>query len=175
MDFSTLLNGAVATGIGGALGGLLRLAPEVLKIFDRKNERKHELALLDKNTEAEKARAASGLREHELQADTAQIAGALDALKEALKGQFQRTGIRWVDALNQSVRPILTYLIAGPYAMGKCLVFAALLYVGMVKQGLSPEMVTAALAATYTFADMAILSGILNFYFLGRVFDKRGS
>lgn len=175
MEVSTLLDSALATGIGGALGGLLRLAPEVLKLLDRKNERKHEATMLDKNIEAEKARAASGLREQELQADTAQIAGALEALKEALKGQFQQTGIKWVDAVNQTVRPFLTYAIAGPYALGKCMVFGALLYVGIAKQGLTPEMVTGALAATYTLADMAIVSGILNFYFLGRVFDKRGS
>jgi hypothetical protein len=35
--------------------------------------------------------------------------------------------------------------------------------------------VQATIAATYTAADMAIVSGIINFFFLGRVFDKRGS
>ena len=28
--------------LGGIFGGLLRLAPEVMKFFDRKNEREHE-------------------------------------------------------------------------------------------------------------------------------------
>jgi len=31
---------------GGLLGGLFRLAPEILKFLDRKSERKHEIALL---------------------------------------------------------------------------------------------------------------------------------
>lgn len=46
----------IETLIGGALGGLLRLAPEVLKWLDRKGERAHELAMQDKALEFEKVR-----------------------------------------------------------------------------------------------------------------------
>ena len=42
------------TVFGGLLGGALRLTPEILKHFDRKNERKHELFLQDKQLEFEK-------------------------------------------------------------------------------------------------------------------------
>lgn len=160
------------TVLGGLVGGAARLAPEVLKFMDRKNERKHELALLDKNTAAEAARAAAGLKEKELAADSSQMVGAIEALKEALKGQFQVTGSKFVDFLNFSVRPVLTYLIVGPYALGKFAVFIALLWTG---HALDASAVQAALAATYTAADMAIVSGIINFFFLGRVFDRRGS
>jgi hypothetical protein len=160
------------TAIGGLLGGALRLAPEVLKWFDRKDERKHELSLLDKNTAAEQARAAAGQKMAETQADGTQIASAISALQEALKGQFQVTGNKFLDFLNFSVRPVLTYLIVGPYAVGKLAVFIALLWTG---SSLDASAVQAAIAATYTAADMAIVSGIINFFFLGRVFDKRGS
>lgn len=173
MDLASILGTTGATLLGGGLGAILRLAPEVLKLIDRGNERKHELALLDKNTEAEKARAASGLAEHQLQADTAQITGSLAALQEAIKGQFQQTGIKLVDAINSTVRPILTYGIVGPYVFGKALIFAGLLWTGMKTNGLNASEVKAALDATYAVADMAIVSGILNFWFLGRVFDKR--
>ena len=159
------------TVLGGAVGGIARLAPEVLKFFDRKNERKHELSLLDKNTAAEQARAASGLKEIEARADAAQITSAVGALQEALNGQFQPIGNKFIDGLNFSVRPVLTYLIAGPYAVGKLAVFIALLWTG---HALDASAVQAALAATYTAADMAIVSGIINFFFLGRVFDRRG-
>jgi hypothetical protein len=159
------------TVLGGVLGGVARLAPEVLKLIDRKNERKHELALLDKNTAAEQARAASGQKMAETTADSAQVTSAIAALQEALKGQFQPIGNAFIDALNFSVRPVLTYLIAGPYALGKFAVFIALLWTGHV---LDASAVKAALDATYTAADMAIVSGIINFFFLGRVFDRRG-
>jgi len=36
------------TLFGGVFGGILRLAPEVLKLLDRKNERQHELNLLER-------------------------------------------------------------------------------------------------------------------------------
>lgn len=158
------------TLIGGALGGLARLAPEVLKLVDRKNERKHELSLLDKNTEAEKARAAAGHQEQAMAADSGQVLAGLDALKAAIAGQGQLTGNVIIDGINQTVRPFLTYGIVAPYAFGKSLVFLALLWAG---NSLDASMVKAALDATYTGADMAIVAGVLNFWFLGRVFDKR--
>lgn len=159
------------TVLGGAVGGIARLAPEVLKFFDRKNERKHELSLLDKNTAAEAARAAAGLKEVEAKADSAQMTSAISALQEALKGQFQPIGNKVIDALNFSVRPVLTYLIVGPYTLGKLIVFFSLLWTG---NALDASTVKEALDATYTAADMAIVSGIINFFFLGRVFDRRG-
>ena len=41
---------------GSLLGGIFRLAPEVLKYFDKKNERQHELSMFDKQCELEKVR-----------------------------------------------------------------------------------------------------------------------
>lgn len=158
------------TAIGGVLGGALRLAPEVLKFFDRKNERKHEITLLDKNLEADRLRGTQRENELKLTADAAQVTNGLQALMEAIRGQGQLTGVKWVDALNQSVRPVLTYGIALPYVAGKFLVFVALLWAG---NALDASMVKTAIDATYTGADMGILAGVLNFWFLGRVFDKR--
>lgn len=159
----------IETVLGGAVGALARLAPEVIKAIDRRNERKHEAVMLDKNIEAEKARGALGLQTEALKQDGAQVVSAIEALKAAIAGQAAPTGVKWVDALTASVRPILTYGIALPYVLGKVAVFGALLWAS----GINAESATAALAATYTGADMAILSGVLNFWFLGRVFDKR--
>lgn len=158
------------TLIGGLGGGLLRLAPEVLKLVDRKNERKHEIALLDKNLEADKQRGTIAERELAMRNDAAQVTTGLQAMMEAIRGQSQLTGVKWVDALNQTVRPVLTYGIALPYVAGKFLVFVALLWQGNM---LDAALVRSALEATYTGADMGILAGVINFWFLGRVFDKR--
>lgn len=160
----------IETILGGAVGALARLAPEVIKAIDRRNERKHEALMLDKNIEAEKARGVLGMRTEELKQDGAQMIAAIEALKASLAGQMTQTGIKWVDALTSSVRPILTYGLALPYVLGKSAVFFAMCWSGSFET----SAVVAALGATYTGADMAILSGILNFWFLGRVFDKRG-
>ena len=39
------------TLLGGVFGGVLRLAPELFKLFDKKNERAHELRMLEAEME----------------------------------------------------------------------------------------------------------------------------
>ena len=47
----------LSSGLFGSLfGGLFRLAPELLKYFDKANERKHELAMFGLQTDLEKQR-----------------------------------------------------------------------------------------------------------------------
>ena len=46
-----LLGGGI---LGSVLGGVFRLVPEVIKYFDKKNERQHELAMFDKQCDLEK-------------------------------------------------------------------------------------------------------------------------
>lgn len=151
--------------LGTLIGGGFRLAPEVLKWLDRKNERSHELALLDKNLQADKQRGEQRERELHLEAEITRLGEGLSALREALVGQFQKTGIRIIDALNVSVRPVITYCFFLLYAAVKVATFVAIINAG----GGWGE----AVKAVWTEADMALWSGILNFYFLGRVFEKQ--
>lgn len=51
----------IETLLGGLLGGVFRLAPEILKWLDRQGERGHELAMQDKALEFEKLQAGSSL------------------------------------------------------------------------------------------------------------------
>lgn len=44
----------IETLLGTLFGGLFRLAPEALKWLDRKDERTHELAMFDKQLEADR-------------------------------------------------------------------------------------------------------------------------
>ena len=44
----------IETLLGGLLGGVFRIVPEVLKWMDSKNERKHELDMQDKQLEFQK-------------------------------------------------------------------------------------------------------------------------
>lgn len=64
---------------------LSRLAPEVLKWFDRKSERGHELAMQDKALEFERVRGAQKMSEIGAAADAAWNAGAIDALRDAVR------------------------------------------------------------------------------------------
>ena len=154
----------IETLLGGLLGGAFRLAPEVLKWFDRQGERSHELAMQDKALEFEKLRGAQRMSEIGASADSAWNVGAIEALRESVAAQGQRIGVRWADALSSTVRPVITYWFMALYCAAKTAVFAAALSAGA-------DWSTAVLHA-WTEADQALWAGVLNFWFLGRVFDK---
>jgi hypothetical protein len=154
----------IETLLGGLLGGVFRLAPEVLKWFDRKAERGHELAMQDKALEFEKLRGAQRMAEIGASADAAWNTGAIDALKEAVAAQGQRSGIGWADALSASVRPVITYWFMALYCAAKTATFAAGVGAGA---GWGDAILHA-----WTEADQALWAGVLNFWFLGRVFDR---
>ena len=100
----------IETLLGGLLGGLFRMAPEVLKWLDRRGERGHELATQDKALDFEKLRGAQRMGEIGASADAAWNTGAIEALREAVAAQGPQSGVRWADALSSSVRPTVTYL-----------------------------------------------------------------
>jgi len=154
----------IETLLGGLLGGAFRLAPEILKWLDRKGERSHELAMQDKALEFEKLRGAQRMAEIGAAADAAWNTGAIDALREAVASQGQRSGVRWADALSISVRPVITYWFMALYCAAKTAAFAAAVTAGS-------GWGTAILHA-WTEADQALWAGVLNFWFLGRTLDK---
>ena len=154
----------IETLLGGLLGGAFRLAPEILKWLDRKGERGHELAMQDKALEFEKLRGAQRMAEIGASADAAWNTGAIEALREAVAAQGQRTGVGWADALSASVRPVITYWFMGLYCSAKTAAFAAAVTAGA---GWNEAIVHA-----WTDADQALWAGVLNFWFLGRVFDR---
>lgn len=99
----------IETLLGTLLGGLFRLAPEVLKWLDRNNERAHELAIFDKQLEADRLRAKAEVDRINAQADATIGAAEVQAIIAATRAQALRTGIKWVDALNALVRPVLAF------------------------------------------------------------------
>lgn len=154
----------IETLLGGLLGGAFRLAPEILKWLDRQGERTHELAMQDKALEFEKLRGAQRMAEIGAAGDAAWNTGALDALKDAISAQGIRSGIRWIDALSMSVRPVITYWFMTLYCAAKTAAFVAVLDSG--------SGVGAAVLQAWMPADQALWAGVLNFWFLGRVFDR---
>jgi hypothetical protein len=153
----------IETLLGGLLGGVFRLAPEVLKWLDRKSERAHELSMQAAALDFERLRGAQRMDEIGAQAQANWNTGALDTLREAIKSQGKITG-HWTDALSQSVRPVITYWIMALYCASRTAAFAAGLQAG--------DGWASAVTASWTEADMALLASVLNFWFLGRVFDR---
>jgi hypothetical protein len=151
------------TLLGGVLGGVLRVVPEILKWLDRKGERDHELRMTDKQIELEKARATSALQQAEIKAKAAVDAVSLSTLREAIKAQGAVT-TGFASLLSSSVRPVITYFFFGIWAAIKLGAFVEATKAGM------PTL--QAFTAIWTESDQTLWAGIVNFWFLGRVFDK---
>lgn len=147
-------------------GGIMRALPELIGLWNKKTDNAHELAMLDKQIQLENTRAAARMDEIATQGDIDQVLKLLDAQKSALEGQMQKTGIKVVDALNFLVRPIATYYFLILYGLAKIAMFVL-----AIQAGISGWE---AILKLYDAGDRDILAGILAFWFVGRVFDKRG-
>lgn len=99
----------IETLLGTVFGGVFRMAPEVLKWLDRKNERSHELAMFDKQIQADTLRAQANLRQAEVEAEGRIGVEEIRAIVSATQAQGKKTGIKWVDAINSLMRPTITF------------------------------------------------------------------
>lgn len=150
------------TLFGGIFGGLLRLAPEIIKLFDRANERKHELAMLSAEMHFAKVRGEIAMREAE-----AEMTGKeLDAISKAFAEQSKTATAagKVVAAISALVRPIITYAFVGAYLLVK---LAS--YLLAIEQGGNWRDVIMSL---WTHDDVTILFMIISFWFVGRVWER---
>jgi len=97
-----------STLIGGLLGGIFRLLPEILKYLDARNERKHELAMQDKAIEFQRLKGDQRMEEISAQGQQDWNVGALETLRTALQGQDTPSGVKWIDGLSKLMRPLIT-------------------------------------------------------------------
>lgn len=160
-----LLGGGV---IGSLLGGLFRLAPEVLKWADRKSERKHELAMFDRQCQLEEQRGSQKLAEIGAARDLAVDAGAMAALNAAIEQQAEMAQAAggWAAKISASVRPLLTAWVWTLYSAA----FITLLVITWTVTRDPAQLTALVLTADF----MAILGGITNYWFLDRTLAKRG-
>lgn len=164
------------TALGGFGGIVSRLLPEIIALWNKKTDNAHELAMLDKQLEIEKQKGANRTSEidhqHDANMGELQLKGNIDAeialikaRAEAIKAQFQKTGIRIVDIANFLARPVTLYYFLAMHGLTKIAMFAIALSSGLNAWESILKM--------WSVEDAAILSFIINFYFVGRVFDKK--
>ncbi len=156
---------SLLTLIGGGLGGLLRFVPEILKLFTDARDRDHEYRMTQLQLDIDKARAAQAIDLVHAQGEVATQAGEMQAFLEAIRSQGQMTGVPWVDALNQSVRPVVTY-----WWMSLFTVYKVATIVAAARQWTTLD---AFLAVLWTSQDAGILAMILGFWFVDRSIRKQ--
>lgn len=160
-----LISGGI---FGSLLGGLFRLAPEVLKFFDRKNERQHELEMFKNQCQLEAQRGSQKLQEIGARHEMAVDVGILDAFKSAVEQQTEMTKAAggWVASLSASVRPIVTYWILAVWTG----VHIWYCYQGWASGLDATEVFKLMLSADFA----ALVGGTLNYWFLDRTLKQRG-
>lgn len=159
----------IGGGIFGALlGGVFRLAPEIMKFLDRKNERQHELKMFDLQCQLEGQRGAQRLQEIGAQHGMAIDQGVLSALKGIVDQQTEmvKAAGGWVASLSASVRPLVTYWILGVWTFVHCW-FA---YQGYSSGQNATEVFKQMMSADFA----ALVAGTINYWFLDRTLAKRG-
>lgn len=149
--------------LGSIFGGLFRLAPEILKWLDRKDDRKHELEMFRLQTDLEKVRGEYQLETRYVDHSITQ----LDAIKEAFKEQSASAAAsyKWVAALSALVRPSVTYILFGVYIVVKLIT----IWYGIEAGALWWEMIR----ESWSTDDFGMLNMILTFWFVGRTIEKR--
>lgn len=154
-----LLSGGL---LGSLFGGLFRLAPEILKFFDKKNERNHELNMFTLQTDLEKMRGTFRMEEKYVEHSTEQLRSIQEAFKE--QSATATASYKWVAALSALVRPGITYCLFGLYMAVKV---TAIIYT--INSGAPWRDV---MTANWTADDFGMLNMLLTFWFLGRSIEK---
>lgn len=147
-------------------GGLFRLLPEVLKFLERKDDRKHELAMFDRQLDADKLKGQMALDQTRAQAEGALSLAEVNAIIEATKAQAITTGIKWVDAISSLMRPVITFWWVIVMYTGALVAQ----YTVLVQQGATQ---VAAIITLWGPDEKAIVGSIVGFWFADRSLRKK--
>lgn len=154
--------------LGSIFGGLFRLAPEVLKFFDKKNERQHELSMFDRQCELESKRSAQRLQEIGAVHGMAVDSGVIGAMTAAIDQQAEmvKAAGGWAAKLSASVRPVVTYWVLFIWSF----VHVWYAYNAWANGSAPLEVFKTMMSADFS----ALLAGTVNYWFLDRTLAKRG-
>jgi hypothetical protein len=160
-----MLSGGI---LGSIFGGVFRLAPEVLKWMDKKNERMHELNMFKFQCDLEQQRGAQKLAEIGAQREAAVDVGVMNAFQSAIEQQatMVKAAGGWVASLSASVRPVVTYWVLFVWS------FIHVWFAWNAWLGGAPATEVFKTMMTPDFS--ALLSGTINYWFLDRTLSKRG-
>lgn len=139
------------TLIGLIVSTIIRLSPELFKLVHKYMDNKHELAMVDRSTV---------ISNNTIEDRSASVLAVDKSTIDSIVQVWNTPGgSKKIDVFNQLVRPNVVYILIGTFVVIKLVWF-----------GFNPH---ANLTTLWSKEDQMLLSGVLNFFFLNRVFDKR--
>ncbi len=154
--------------VGSIFGGIFRMAPEVLKWLDKKNERAHEAIMFSRQCDLEQMRGQMKLAEIGAQREAAIDVGVMDAFQSAIEQQatMVKAAGGWVASLSASVRPVVTYWVLFVWSF----IHVWFAYNAWLAGAPAIEVFKTMMTPDFS----ALLSGTINYWFLDRTLSKRG-
>lgn len=145
------------TILSALLGFLGSALPDLMRLFQDRQDKAHELEIMDKQIELQKLGLTQRLEEIQIQSEGAEMKSLYETVK---------TGVTWVDALGGTVRPVLAYAFIFMFMLSK---FPVIAMVGFDPFNLEliPHL--------WIESDACIFSSIIAFYFGSRHFHKMRS
>ena len=147
------------TLLGSLLGFLGSAFPQLLKLFQEGQDRRHELAILDRQMEVQR-------QGHSQRLEEIRIEGDIQQLVALYQHDNQPAGYKWVEALRASVRPILTYAFFMLFAAVKI----SGLYTMVSFDGMS---LAVALPLIWDAETQALFAAVMAFWFGQRALRGR--
>lgn len=155
------------------LGGFVtRLLPEALNLYREKKEREHELAMMKLSRDMAKDKSEAAFRRADMEAALEDAAGArdyaLDAARVMIEGQKmlapqRKTGFRWLDAFNSSIRSIITIWVIVLWTLAKVKSYA--MFVAFQMNGAPMYLPIEIAEHLWNTADQALMSAIIGYHF----------
>lgn len=151
----------IITLLSSLTGFLSAALPEVIGYFKDRQDKAHELALLE-------LQIASRSNEHLHRME--EVGASADIAETRALIKTYHSGIRWVDALNATVRPVITYAFFLLYTCVK--IAQASLLMEPTLPWHTPMIGAEIFVRLWTLEDQAIFAGIISFYFGQRAMNK---
>ena len=142
--------------LGSLLGFGTSFLPKVMDYFQDKQDKSHELKVMEVQIRQQKELASQKLEMINVEADVREI--------EALQKSMQPTGVAWVDGLRGSVRPVITYAFFGLFIFVEVSAYLALTASGV--SGLD------AVNAVWDEDTKALFAAVIAFWFGGRAISR---
>jgi hypothetical protein len=142
--------------MGSLLGFGTSFLPKVMEFFQDRSDKKHELAVMEVQIRQQKELADQKLEAINVEADIREI--------EALQKSMQPSGVKWIDGLRGSVRPVITYSFFILFTFTEVAAYLSLTASGV--SGLDAAQII------WDEETKALFAAVISFWFGGRAIAR---